>query len=130
MIDGEIIINAEFDYSFAGKTFKIKRANLKQVISWQRKVAEIVKENDPSRDALMVAYALYLSLNAVDTTITEDYILDNAPGDLDVMGTLAILGFMSQQKVEMAQKVRDALVNNPTELIPPTTPLNGPESSV
>ena len=114
MTEGEIVTNIEYDYPFAGKTYKIKRASLKQVMDFQRKAGEITKENDPAGDLRMAAYAIYLVLHTIDPTVTEEHILDNAPGDLDVMDTLVKLGFINQQKVDMMNKIRNSLVSPST----------------
>ena len=111
--EAELITNIEFDYPFAGKIYKLKRANLRQVIDFQHKIMAMDK-SDSSISVMAVAPALLVSLSAVDPTITEDYILDNTPGDIDVMATLQLLGFLSQKKVEIAQKITDSLVKNQT----------------
>ena len=98
--EGTTLANLEFDYKFAGRDFKLKKASLKQVIEWQNKVMEINSSKSASADLLAVAQALYISIHSTDSTITEDYILENAPGDIDVVSTLVQLGFMSQKKVE------------------------------
>lgn len=114
MSEGEILANMEFDYPFAGKTYKLKRANLRLVMEWQRKSVEISKVNDGTQDLQLAAYALYLALHNADPSVTEEFVLENASGDIDVMATLKLLGFMNQQKVEMMQKIKDALGAKPT----------------
>lgn len=109
--EGEIVANLEFAYNFAGKNYTLKKANLKQVMDFQRKTMEIQKENDPAADLLITAYALYLSLHAVDSTITLQYIEENAPGDIDPMETFILLGFMSRQKLENLLKIKNQPVN-------------------
>ena len=111
MTDGQIITNSEFTFPFAGKDYRIKRATLRQVMDFQRKVSEITKQEDAAGDLRIVAYAIYLALNAVDKNVTEDFVLDNADGDMDVIDVLKTLGFMSQQKVAMMGKIRNSLVN-------------------
>lgn len=112
MSEAEILTNIEFDFLFNGKTYKIKKATLRQVIDFQRKVADITKDKDPSGDLRMAAYAIYLALHAIDNTITEDDVLDKMPGDIDVMDVFARLGFMSQQKVELMAKLRNSLAKD------------------
>jgi hypothetical protein len=93
------VANNEFDFLFAGRVFKLKKANLKQVIEFQKRLIDITKDNAGiGLDVLAIAPALLIVLKNIDPTITEDYILENTPGDIDVMGTLQTLGFMNQQK--------------------------------
>jgi hypothetical protein len=105
------IANIEFDYTFAGRVFKLRKANLRQVIQFQNKLATIIKdtENNASRDLTMVAEALLISLSVTDPSINMDYVLDNTPGDIGVVDTLTTLGFMSQQKVEKLNQMKDSL---------------------
>lgn len=111
MSDGTNLANEPFDYSFNGKTYQIKKANLSKLILLQRKQAEIQKENDAGGDIRVIAYALYLTLHSVDETVTEEYILENCPADIDVAETLFTLGFMNQQKYAQLQRMAGVLVN-------------------
>lgn len=107
--EGEMIANVEFDFQFAGKVYRLKRANLRQVIEFQRKILAIDKA-DSTISALALVPALLISLSTIDPSVTEDYILNNTPGDIDILGTLQLLGFMNQKKVVAAQKIADSLV--------------------
>lgn len=107
--EGEIIANLPFELTLAGKVYQVKKANLRQVIDWQRKIMEYSKEGDTSANLRSVAYALWLMIATVDTTITEDYILDNIAGDVQVMDVLIMLGFTNQQKVAEIPKMKDSL---------------------
>jgi len=126
MNDGEILTNAEFDYPFGGKSFKLKKASLQLVILFQRKAAEIGKENDPAGDLRIAAHALYLALHNADTTVTEEWVTENAPGDINVLEVLGQLGFLNQQKVALMNKMTDSLVNQSLNPSQPT----GENSSV
>lgn len=103
------LVNVNFPFSFDGKEYHVKKANLEQVILFQRKSAEIA--GDASVDLMMAAYAIYLILYAVDKNVTEEFVKENCPGDIDVVAILSQLGFMNQQKVEAMQKLRNALGN-------------------
>ena len=111
MNEPEIMTNIEFDFPILGKTYKIKKASIKQVIDWQRKVSEIQKEKDAGADLRMIAYAIYAIIHSVDTTVTEDYILENVPGDLNAEEILLKLGFLNQQKVAMMGRIKNSLGN-------------------
>lgn len=111
MSEAEILTNTSFDYVLGDKTYKVKKASLKQVIEFQRKVAEITAEKDASGDLRMAAHAIYLTLKEVDPNITEEEVIKLTPGDIDVMDVFATLGFMSQQKVAMMTKIRNSLEN-------------------
>ena len=112
MNEGAILTNASFDFLFAGKIYSIKKANLRQVMEWQTKILELGK-NTKTPDAAVVVPALLIILHATDPTVDENYILDNAPGDIDIMETLLTLGFISQQKVRTGL-LRNSLANPPS----------------
>lgn len=109
------LTNASIPFTFDGKEYEVKKANLQQVILFQRRAKEIGDEKDAGGDLLMASYALWLILRESDPTLTEDNILNKCPGDLDVMAILSQLGFMSQQKVELMNRVRDTLASKPEE---------------
>jgi microcompartment protein CcmK/EutM len=109
--EGLIMTNTEFDFSFAGKTYKVKKANLVMVMDFQRKVAEIQKEKDPAADLRIGAYALYLVLHTSDSTITEQYVNENCPGDTDIVEIIKNFGFMSQRKMVMLGQIGNLLEN-------------------
>lgn len=108
-MDSFSVANIDFTLSFAGKEHVVKKANLQQVIQFQRRSKELSESKDAAADMLIAAYAIYLILHGVDTTITEDYILENTAGDIDVIDIISKLGFMSQQKVETMKKLRNSL---------------------
>ena len=111
MSDNEALANSEFSFPFAGKDYKVKKATLRMVMDFQRKTAEIGNEKDPAADLRIAAYAMYLVLHAVDSTITEEWVIDNAPGDVDSIDIMTRLGFLSQRKVGMFSRAKDALAN-------------------
>lgn len=100
-MDGIHLTKAEFPFEFAGQSYTVKTADLNQVILFKRKVKEITAEEDVGGDVRIFAYCLFLSLNAVDKNITEEYVLANCPGNLsndEQMKVLIDLGFTSQPK--------------------------------
>jgi hypothetical protein len=109
MDEAEVMTNAEFDYQFAGKTYKVKRVSLKQVMEFQRKVLEINKEKDGTEESRMASYAIYVILHKIDSSITEEYVTENAPGDADIMDIIVRFGFMSQRKMEAMGKISNLL---------------------
>jgi len=112
-MEGQVLTNAPFDFEFAGKKYSVKKANLRQVMEWQRKVSELSKKEikDGTEDLSIVSFALYVILHAADASIDENFVLDNAPGDTDLLSTLKQFGFMSQQKVAMAEVIKNSLAN-------------------
>lgn len=113
MEEGQVMTNTEFDFPFAGKTYKVKKVNIATVMIFQRKVSEIQAEKDPAGDLRMGVYALYLVLNIADPTITEDYVTQNCPGDIDIIDIFKKFGFMNQRKTAVLNKISNLLVSQP-----------------
>lgn len=105
------IINPEFTFNFNGQEYQVKKANLEQVIEFQRWVKDVSTENDAAMDIRMVARAIFIILKNVDVKITEEGILKECPGGIDVIEVMTVLGFMNQQKIEMMTRARNLLVN-------------------
>lgn len=120
-MDGLTLTNAEFPLEFNGQTYQVKKANLRQMMLFQRRTKEITDEKDAAIDARMLAYALFLVLSPLDGSITEEYVENNCPGDLDLIDTLSKLGFMSPQ--------RTAAMNRLREVVAPSQPTGGESSA-
>lgn len=104
-MDGLKLINPEFEFGFAGKEYKIRRANLEKVILFQKKMVELADAKDSAVDLKGAGYCLYLILKDADPSITENWVMENAPGDLDAYEVFENLGFMSRQKVELLKRL-------------------------
>lgn len=105
------LTNTSIPFEFNGKEYQVKRANLTQIIDFQRKAYEIGKEHDAGGDLRIAAYAIWLVLNAVDKDITEQDVLDNCPS-VELSEVAVTLGFWSQQKMATLQGMRDLLDKN------------------
>ena len=102
------LVNPSFVFSFNGKEYTIRKASLEQVVQYQIKVSELSKEDIPEavKELKIVSYCIFLVLkNSKESNleITEDYILNNCPGDVDTLDILGKLGFISPEKIRLAQ---------------------------
>ena len=100
------LLNPAFTFEFAGQSYQVKRANIEQVQQYQIKVAELGKNiNVPSgvRDLDIASYATYLILHKNYPDVTEDYVKENLPGNIDIISHLADLGFIDPLKAEMVR---------------------------
>lgn len=98
------LVNVPQPINFAGKTYNVKKANLEKAILYQTKVKELAEKQDGALDLKLAAYCLYLVLKDVDASITESFVIENLPGDLDSLAVIQTLGFMSPQKRASALK--------------------------
>jgi hypothetical protein len=108
------LLNPAFTFEFAGNKYEVKRANIEQVQQYQIKVNELGKKTDiPSavRDLDVVSYATYLILHKNYSDVTEDFVKENLPGNVDVISYLAELGFIDPQKAEMVKKLQEKIVS-------------------
>jgi hypothetical protein len=108
------LLNPAFTFEFADTTYEVKRANIEQVQQYQIKVNELGKKTDvPSavRDLDLASYATYLILHKKYPDITETFVKENLPGNVDVISYLAELGFIDPQKAEMVKKLQEKIVS-------------------
>lgn len=110
------LTNADVEFEFDGKPHKVRRANLQQVIQFQRRAKEMTGKEDAGADMALAAYAIFLVLNEADKNVTEEQVLEKCPGDIDAVDVFAQLGFMSRQKVAAMTAVRNALAQKETKL--------------
>lgn len=103
-MDGLNLINPEFDFTFAGTTYKVKKATLDKVILFQTKFAQLTEAKDPAIEKKMAAYCLYLVLKSVKADVTEEWVQENTP-DVEFPDVVEQFGFLNRQKVEILREV-------------------------
>lgn len=101
------LVNPEFDFGFMGVTYHLRKATLDKLIMYQEKVKEL--ENNPSSDAKLTAYSIYIMLRDKIENLTEQTVLENTPADVDTISILETLGFMSPTKAQMAKNIQEIL---------------------
>lgn len=111
----EQMVNPEFDFVFAGKTFHLRKATLDKAVMYQQKAKDLGESKDIAADIKLLAYCIYIMLRDQDKTITEQWVMENAPATLNVLETLVTLGFIStsllktiNQVVEVQQEVKSS----------------------
>lgn len=107
------LLNPAFSFEFAGEIYQVKRANITQVQQYQMRVTELGKQDmiPAVRDLDIVAYATFLILNKSYPDVTEDFIKENLPGNMDVMSYLAELGFIDPQRADLIRKLQEKIVS-------------------
>jgi hypothetical protein len=116
------LLNPAFSFEFADKTYQVKRANIEQVQQYQMKVVESEKNTDilPSvRDSNMIAYAIFLILHKSYPDVTEEFVKENIPGNIDIISYLLDLGFIDPQKAEIVRNLQGKIVSeNSSQTLP------------
>ena len=104
--------NPTFSIIFAEKEYQIRKATLADVAKYLIKIDEISKENLISsvRDIRLISYCLYILLKKVDNEITEDFVYENCPGDIDGLDFLTMLGFINPEKIKMVKQTQKEVV--------------------
>src|SRR5258708_36302479 len=92
------LVNPEFDFKFAGKVFHVKKASIKHAILYQKKVQELSKQAEAGIELKLASYCIYLLLRDNDSSVTEEFVTENTPADVDVSNVLITLAFMTPQK--------------------------------
>lgn len=108
------LVNPPFTFSFADKEYQVRKANIKQVQQYLAKMTELSKDkeiNATSRDLDILSYCLFLVLNKVDSSVTEDFVKENLPGTVDGLEILATLGFIDPAKIQLIKKLQEKLIS-------------------
>jgi hypothetical protein len=92
------LVNIPFTISFNGKEYTIRKANLEKAVLYQNRLRELVTQSDPSVDIKIAAYCLFLVLNEIDSSVTEEFIMKNAPASFSPVEWIEVLGFMTPQR--------------------------------
>lgn len=108
------LINPPFTFRFADKEYELRKASIEKGIQYQAKVRGLLEAKDPAQDLKLAVYCIYLMLKDIDPAITEEFVLQNCPADLDVIDCLTQLGFMNPQRTELAKKVQKNMENRLT----------------
>ena len=101
------LTNPSFDFEWNGAVYHVKKANLQKVVQYQQRARELVEQGSKGTEIKLAAYALYLVLLDVKPDVTEQEVLDNTPGDIDVLDLLVRLGFLNPTRITTAlQKLK------------------------
>jgi hypothetical protein len=103
------LTNPEFSIKIGDKEFVIRKATLRQTISFQEKIKELSDNNTVAANMKSLSYAYWLILKNKYPEISEDILLDTLPGDLDFGETLVMLGFMNPQQIKISQMIEETL---------------------
>lgn len=104
-MDALKLISAPFPLDFAGEKFEVKKANLEKVILFQTRFTELTEKKDPALESKMAGYCIFLALQGVKEGVTEQWVLDNCPGDISMIDVVDQLGFMNGQKVALLRAI-------------------------
>lgn len=99
------LINPEFDFEWNGEMFHIKKANITKVVQYQQRARELAEKNEVSTELKLGAYALYLVLKESKPDLTEEFVLENTPGDIDVLDLFVRLGFLNPARIKAALQI-------------------------
>lgn len=78
----------------------VRKATLEKVMLFQKRFKELSEAKDDAIEPRLTAYCLYLILKDTRPEITEQWVLENAPGDLGMFDVIEQFGFLNRQKVE------------------------------
>lgn len=126
------LLNPSFVFKFADKEYQIRKANIEQVQQYITKMKELSADKDliPAvRDLEIVSFCLYLLLKKADQTVTEDFVKENLPGNIDGLVILGQLGFIDPQKVELLKKLQDQLISENSSYLLRSEPDGHPTKS-
>lgn len=94
------LVNPEFDFNWNGTTYQVKKANLQKVVQYQERARALAESKDQGGETKLVAYCIYLILKDKIPDLTEEQVMNEAPGDIDTIGLMVTLGFLNAAKVQ------------------------------
>lgn len=103
------LTNSEFEFEFNGTVYNIRKANLDKAAQYQQKVKELTEAKDPQADSKIIAFCISLVLQEKDNAITSEFVMQNAPADIDPVECLTMLGFINPKRLEATRKLQEAL---------------------
>ena len=109
------LTNPEFTYVFDGKEYVIRKASLRDIASYEKRVKELSAKGELNNSDIL-AYCLYLILRKGDNSITEDYVAETSKGDIDYLMVLEQLGFMNLERVKTTREIQARIVEAATKV--------------
>ncbi len=94
------LVNPEFDFSWNGTVYHVRKANLEKIVMYQERAKSLAEIKDVSGEIKLTGYCIYLILRDVIPDITEQQIMEQAPGDIDTLGTMLNLGFLNPMRMK------------------------------
>lgn len=117
-----VLANPSFKFEWNGKTYDCKKANLKQVAAFTARSKELIEAKDDASEQKLIAFCIAEILKASDPSITEEFVMENTPGDVTSMDVFISLGFMNTAKFQAAMEVATSLTtesSGPTSVTEP-----------
>lgn len=99
------LVNPSYSLEWNDKSYQVKKATLEQIAQYQQRAEQYVNEKQAGSDMRLAAYAIYLVLSKVIPNLTEQEVLENTAGDLDLVTLFTTLGFMNPARFQAALTV-------------------------
>lgn len=110
------LTNPAFQVEYDGKEYSVRKANLEKVVQYIQRFDELKKVNDEAGETKILAYCFYLILKDEIPELTEDDVLKKIPGNLDIVDSLSMLGFINPEKAKTAKQLQSGVINRLTTL--------------
>ena len=100
------LVNPPFQFEWNGKTYEVKKANLMQVVSYQTRVKQLLETKEDGAEAKIAAYVIYLMIKDQEQGLTEQMVMENTSGTVDLFELLVTLGFAKPMKETAIPEVK------------------------
>ena len=110
------LVNPEFDFGFNNKIYHLRKATLDKAVQYQKKVKELAGDGniDSVSNASILAFCVYIMLKDQEPTITEEFVMNLIPGDVDGLELLCTLGFIHPSKLAAVKEVQASVMKKLT----------------
>lgn len=99
------LLNPPFALDFRGQTYQVKKASLAKVVLYNERVRQLSEKGAKNVDPELAGYALYLVLKEAVPDLTEEQVMEEVPGDIEVYDTMVALGFVNPSKAKALLKM-------------------------
>lgn len=126
------LVNPDITLTYKGETLSVRKATIRQVLAYQERRDQIFEEKQRGGDQRLAAFGVYLLLKDKVPNLTEDDVLDNMPGNVNVLELLGKLGFIEPEKLEMMKRLQNqssGTKSSPPSPQKPDGPQNKSETS-
>lgn len=99
------LTNPPFNIEYKEKNYEVRKASLTKIVLYNARVQELAEKGVKNSDPELLGYAFFLILKEAIPDLTEEDVMQNVPGDTEVVDTLIHLGFVNPTKAKTLLKL-------------------------
>lgn len=93
------LVNPEIDFNWNGTNYHVRKANLEKIVLYQERARALSEAKDIAGEIKLTAFCIYLILRDSIPELTEEKVMQEAPGDINAVDVMIQLGFLNAVRV-------------------------------